>query len=108
MQFLQNMLCMTQLEYIPQVWFWGHSVGVIPLPGPIKILYYIFGSSTTWDKSTTHPKFDQTWARTHDLQIMTAHFMSLRRLLYNHSAISDLQLRRFVHGDTISYNKVCG
>ena len=39
---------------------------------------YTFDSSTTWDRTTTHPKFD--WVRTHDLQIMTAHFMSLRRL----------------------------
>ena len=41
----------------------------------------MFGSSTTWDRSTMHPKFDTTGVRTHDLQIMTVHFMSLRRLL---------------------------
>ena len=34
------------------------------------------------DRSTTHPKFGPTGVRTHDLQIMTVHFMSLRRLLY--------------------------
>ena len=28
-----------------------------------------------------HPKFDLTGLRTHDLQIMTVYFMSLRRLL---------------------------
>ena len=32
-------------------------------------------------RSTTHPKFGPTGIWTHDLQIMTAHFMSLRRLL---------------------------
>ena len=42
---------------------------------------YIFGSSTTWNRSTTHPKFNPTGVWTHDLQIMTVHFMSLRRLL---------------------------
>ena len=41
---------------------------------------YMFSSSTTWDRTTTHPKFDPTGVRTHDLQIMTVHFMSLRRL----------------------------
>ena len=41
----------------------------------------VFSSSTTWDRSTTHPKFNLTGVRTHDLQIMTVHFMSLRRLL---------------------------
>ena len=30
---------------------------------------------------TTHPKFDPTWVRTHDLQIMTVHSMLLRRLI---------------------------
>ena len=30
---------------------------------------------------STHLKFDPTRVRTHDLQIMTVHFMSLRRLL---------------------------
>ena len=28
-----------------------------------------------------HPKFDQTGVQSHDLQIMTVHFMSVRRLL---------------------------
>ena len=46
------------------------------------ILKNIVGSSTTYrDRSTTHPKFDPTEVQTHDLQIMTIHFMSLRRLL---------------------------
>ena len=40
---------------------------------------YIFSSSTTWDRSTMHPKFDLTRVRTHDLQVMTVHFMSLWR-----------------------------
>ena len=35
----------------------------------------VFGSSTTWDRSTTHPKIDPTGVRTYDLQIMTVHFM---------------------------------
>ena len=39
----------------------------------------MFNSSTTWDRSTTHPKFDPTGVRTHDFQIMTVHSMSLRR-----------------------------
>ena len=29
-----------------------------------------------------HPKFDRVGVGTHDLQIMTVHFMSLRRKLY--------------------------
>ena len=33
----------------------------------------MFGSSTTWDRSTTHSKFDPTRVQTHDLQIMTVH-----------------------------------
>ena len=41
----------------------------------------MFGSSTTWDRSTMHPKFDPIGVRTHDLQIMTVHFMSVRLLL---------------------------
>ena len=41
----------------------------------------ILGSSMTLGRITTHPKFDPTGDRTHDLQIMTVHFMSLRRLL---------------------------
>ena len=32
-------------------------------------------------KYYTHPKLDLTGVRTHDLQIITVHFMSLRRLL---------------------------
>ena len=51
----------------------------------------MFSSSTTWDRSTMHPKFDPTGFRTHDLQIMIVHFMSLRHLstlllVYNGSA----------------------
>ena len=30
----------------------------------------IVGSSTTWDRSTTHPKFDPVRVRTHDFQII--------------------------------------
>ena len=41
----------------------------------------VLGSSTTLDRNTMHPKFDLTGVQTHDLQIMTVHFMSLRRLL---------------------------
>ena len=41
-----------------------------------KGLMLIFGSSTAYDKSTTHPKFDTTGIQTHDFQIM-----SLRHLL---------------------------
>ena len=43
----------------------------------------VFGSSTIWDRSTMHPKFDVTgvWTHNYNLQIMTVHFMSLRRLL---------------------------
>ena len=37
--------------------------------------YLKFGSSTT------HPKFDPTGVQTHDLQIMTIHFMTLKCLL---------------------------
>ena len=45
-------------------------------------LHFYFGTSTTWDRSTTHLKFDPTGVRTNDHQIMTVHFMSLRRLLW--------------------------
>ena len=45
------------------------------------VVHYMFSLSTTWDRSTMHSKFDPTGVRTHDLQIMTVHFMSLRRLL---------------------------
>ena len=41
---------------------------------------FIFGSCTTYDRSTRHPKFNPNRIRIHDLQIMTVHFMSLRRL----------------------------
>ena len=41
----------------------------------------ICGSSTTQDRSTTHPKFNLTGVQTHDFQIMTVHFMSLRCLM---------------------------
>ena len=37
-------------------------------------------SSTLYDRSTKHTKFDLSRVRTHDLQIITAHFMSLRCL----------------------------
>ena len=39
-----------------------------------------------------HPKFGPTRFRTHGLKLMTVHFMSLGRLFYNHSAISDFSL----------------
>ena len=42
------------------------------------------------DKRTTHPKFDLTRVRTHDLQIMTVQFMYLRHRRLNHLAIKDL------------------
>ena len=39
----------------------------------------ILGWSMTLDRSTSHPKlFDRSEVWTHDLQIMTVHFMSLR------------------------------
>ena len=41
----------------------------------------IFLDQVWQDTSTTHPKFDPTGVRTYDLQIMTVHFMSMRRLL---------------------------
>ena len=40
-----------------------------------------FGSSTTYDRSSTYLKFDPTRVRTHDFQIMTVQFMSLGHLL---------------------------
>ena len=39
-----------------------------------------FGSSATLNRSTSHPKFEQTRIPTHDLQMMTVYFMSIRRL----------------------------
>ena len=57
------------------------------LPGPHwtlsgdKVSISFFGSSRTYDRSITHPKVDLTEVRTHDLQLMTVHFMSLRSLL---------------------------
>ena len=47
----------------------------------ITSLIVYFWIQYNLDKSTTHPKFDPTGIQTHDLQIMTVHFMSLRRLL---------------------------
>ena len=44
-------------------------------------MYVIFGSSTTWGRSTMLPKFDTTGVRTNPYHIMTVHFMSLRVLL---------------------------
>ena len=41
-----------------------------------------------WDRSSTHPKFDPLGVQTHDM-IKTVHFMSLRHVCSNHSAISD-------------------
>ena len=41
----------------------------------------MFSSTTTWDRNTMHLKFDPTGVQTHDLQIMTVHFMSQRLLL---------------------------
>ena len=41
----------------------------------------MFGLRTTLDRSTPYPKFSTVGAWTHDLQIMTVHFMSLRFLL---------------------------
>ena len=40
----------------------------------VSFVIIIFGSSTTWDRSTTHPKFAPARVQTHDLQIMTVHF----------------------------------
>ena len=57
---------------------------VIMILGIRKKYHNMFGSSTTWDRSTTHPKFDPTGIRTHDLQIMTVHFMSLGCRLSNY------------------------
>ena len=37
-----------------------------------------------------HPKFDPIGVRTHDLQIMTVHSMSLRRLLYMYSPFNSI------------------
>ena len=42
-----------------------------------------------------HSKFDLTGVRTHDLQIMTVHFMSLRACS-NHSVISDFLLEEYI------------
>ena len=36
----------------------------------------IFGTSTTLERSTTHPKFDPTGIGTHDLHIMKIHFVT--------------------------------
>ena len=49
--------------------------------GDTIIAEHLFGSSTTSDRSTMHPKFNPTRVQSHNLQIMTIHFMSLRCLL---------------------------
>ena len=46
-----------------------------------RMIKDIFISSMTKDRSTKQPKFNLTGVRTHDLQIMTVHFMSLRCLV---------------------------
>ena len=45
----------------------------------IQIIFY-FWIKDDLDRSTMHTKFDPTEVRTHDLQIMTVHFMSLIHL----------------------------
>ena len=40
----------------------------------VKVSMLMFGSNMTWDRSSTHPKFDPTRVRTHGLQIMTVLF----------------------------------
>ena len=52
-------------------------------PIHIKDIIDVFDSSTSWDRSTTHHKFDPTRVRAHDLQIMTQHWGTCS----NHSAI---------------------
>ena len=44
-------------------------------------IFWGWGPRATYDKSTTHPKFDPTRLRTYDLQIMTSHFTPLRHQL---------------------------
>ena len=61
--------------------FNSHCTCVLLQPENPTIEDFIFGSSTTSDRSTRHPKFDPTGVRTHDLQIMTVHSMSPSRLL---------------------------
>ena len=39
-----------------------------------RYLYFIISSSTTNDRSTTHPKFNPTGVRIHDLQIIMGIF----------------------------------
>ena len=53
-----------------------------------KSIQYVtmFSSSTTWGRSTMHPKFDPTGVRTHDLRIITVHFMSLRLASKQHAS----------------------
>ena len=59
-------------------------------------LNYILGSSTTLDRSTTHPKFDPTGARTHDLQIMTVQHDAEKSLdiKYERFCLSDRKMYR--------------
>ena len=62
-------------------WLWDVCLNHWAIRKLVVNIYKNFGSSTTWNRSTTHPKFDLTTVQTHDLQIITAHFMLLRCLL---------------------------
>ena len=42
--------------------------------------HLVISDFTTYNRITTHPKFNPTGVRTHGLPIMTVHFMSLRCL----------------------------
>ena len=52
---------------------------------PMAIYQPSIGMEKVWGGEgihfSEHPKFDLTGVRTHDLQLMTVHLMSLRRLL---------------------------
>ena len=80
-------------QILKNIFFWKN---------PLISEIYILDSSTTWDRSNTHPKFDPTGVWTHDIQIKTVHYMSLRCML---SAISDLAMKFLVnYGDDMEWH----
>ena len=73
------LLCSQQTSARPNECILSYHISSHLILSHTFLLYFILHLVQVWQgRSTTHPKFDPTWVRTHDLQIMTVHFMSLR------------------------------
>ena len=85
-QFLQQFSFpwMTKKDTDFKQWKTSSSQDVTTLELPFQVVHHTV--DFLWikydlDRSTTHPNFDPTGVQTHDIQVMTVHFMSLRLLL---------------------------